>query len=278
MRSSMIQKLLDKDFFVSSEQNITLEPRAPQPVYPEHTHNFNEIVIVTKGSGKHILNGQLFDLYPGMMFYIHASDCHLYENVNNLHLTNILYRQPDKFNFINGIGELIPTQNSSQSHYFVDKKCNQHVQTILNQLNQVNEQSNPIQESLFLQLLLLFKQNQYVNHGSGSTDTRVKQLLHWLQIHFKETIDWDKITQQFSLSLRSFHRHMKNQLGITPQKYLIKLRLAEAYSQLIYTSKSITEIAQECGFNDSAYFSTCFKQEFKVGPQILRNDPEKRYH
>ena len=80
------------------------------------------------------------------------------------------------------------------------------------------------------------------------------------------------------MSLRSFHRHIKNQLGITPQKYLLKLRLAEAYTQLLYTSKSITAIAQECGFNDSAYFSTCFKQEFKVSPLILRNDPEKHYH
>ncbi|MCX8664726.1 MULTISPECIES: HTH-type transcriptional activator RhaS [unclassified Gilliamella] len=274
----MIKKLLDKDFFVSSDQNIALEPRAPQTVYPEHTHNFNEIVIVTKGSGKHILNGQLFDLYPGMMFYIHASDCHLYENVNNLHLTNILFRDQDKFNFINGINELIPRQKTNQSHYFVDKKCNQYVQAILNQLNQMNKQPNAFQESLFLQLLLLFKQNHHVNQGEGSTDSRVKQLLHWLQIHFNEPIDWDMITQQFSLSLRSFHRHIKNHLGITPQKYLIKLRLAEAYTQLIYTRKTITEIAQECGFNDSAYFSTCFKQEFEIGPQILRNDPERRYH
>lgn len=45
----MIEMLLDKDFFSSSDQNITVEPRAPQPVYPEHTHNFNEIVIVTSG-------------------------------------------------------------------------------------------------------------------------------------------------------------------------------------------------------------------------------------
>jgi len=63
----MIEMLLDKDFFSSSDQNIAIEPRTPQPVYPEHTHNFNEIVIVTSGYGKHILNGRLFDLYPGMM-------------------------------------------------------------------------------------------------------------------------------------------------------------------------------------------------------------------
>lgn len=274
----MIQKLLDKDFFSSSEQKITVEPREPQPVYPEHTHNFNEIVIVTNGYGKHILNGRLFDLYPGMMFYIHATDCHLYENVNNLHLTNILFRDPSSFNFINGVHQLIPQHDPLHSHYFFDKKCDQNIQYILQQLNHMNDESSAYQESLFLQLLIVFKQNQYVNQGSGSSDNRVKQLLRYLQVHFKEPIDWVKVTQQFSLSLRSFHRHVKNEIGITPQKYLIKLRLADAYTQLIDTDKSITTIAQECGFNDSAYFSTCFKHEFNFSPQTLRKDPDKRYH
>ncbi|WP_181415922.1 HTH-type transcriptional activator RhaS [Gilliamella apicola] len=274
----MIEMLLDKDFFSSSDQNITVEPRAPQPVYPEHTHNFNEIVIVTSGYGKHILNGRLFDLYPGMMFYIKATDCHLYDNVHDLHLTNILFRDPDKFRFINGngINQLIPNSDPTQSHYFFDKKSNEHIQSIIKQMTP--NQSNAIQESLFLQLLLIFSNNIYVNQGSGSCDNRVKQLLSWLQINFKEQIDWQQLTAQFSLSLRSFHRHMKNEIGITPQKYLTKLRLAYAYTHLIYSNKSITTIAQECGFNDSAYFSTCFKQEFTFSPQILRNNPDKPHH
>ena len=125
---------------------------------------------------------------------------------------------------------------------------------------------------------MIFNNNLYVNQGSGSYDNRVKQLLRWLQINFKEPINWAQLTEQFSLSLRSFHRHIKNEIGITPQKYLIKLRLANAYTQLIYSNKSITTIAQECGFNDSAYFSTCFKQEFTFSPQTLRNNPDKRYH
>ncbi|OTQ79751.1 HTH-type transcriptional activator RhaS [Gilliamella apis] len=272
----MIEMLLDKDFFSSSDQNIAIEPRTPQPVYPEHTHNFNEIVIVTSGYGKHILNGRLFDLYPGMMFYIKASDCHLYENVDDLHLTNILFRDPENFHFINGINQLIPNPDPIQSHYFFDKKSYENIQSIIKQLTP--NQSNAIQESLFLQLLLIFNNNLYVNQGSGSYDNRVKQLLRWLQINFKEPINWAQLTEQFSLSLRSFHRHIKNEIGITPQKYLIKLRLANAYTQLIYSNKSITTIAQECGFNDSAYFSTCFKQEFTFSPQTLRNNPDKRYH
>ncbi len=52
---------------------------------------------------------------------------------------------------------------------------------------------------------------------------------------------------------------MKNNLGISPQNYLIKLRLSEAYYQIRFSDKTITDIALESGFNDGAYFSTCLK-------------------
>lgn len=269
----MIPTLFEKDYFLSKIQAVTIEPRSPQASYPEHTHDFNEIVIVTEGVGKHVINGRLHDLYPGMMFYVHASDCHLYEHVNNLHLTNILFRSPDKFSFINNIHQLLPTGQHKQSHYFLDKKCNEQIKNILNKLNSNSNESPAYKESLFLQLLILLKENQYVENGYGTSDQRINQLLRWLQIHFREQIDWEYIAEKYALSIRTLHRKMKSEMNITPQRYLIKLRLAEAYFQLHYTDASITDIAQNCGFNDSSYFSTCFKNEFLVTPKDLRDNP-----
>ncbi|WP_392558819.1 HTH-type transcriptional activator RhaS [Orbus mooreae] len=269
----MIQKLFEKDYFLSKNQAIVIEPRTPQPVYPEHTHDFNEIVIVTDGFGKHIINGHLYHLYPGMMFYVHATDSHLYEHVKNLHLTNILFKMPDKFTFINNINTLIPNHKNENSHYFLDKKCNDKIKKLVFELNDSTLNAPAYKESLFLQLLILLKENQYVEDGSGSSDQRVNQLLRWLQIHFKEQIDWALIAEKFALSSRTLHRKMKSEMNITPQRYLTKLRLAEAYFQLHYTESNITTIAQNCGFNDSSYFSTCFKNEFHITPKELRDNP-----
>lgn len=263
----MIPILFEKDFFLSNSQSVTLEPRTPQLNYPEHSHDFNEIVIVNDGIGKHIINGRLHDLLPGMMFYVQASDCHLYEHVQNLHLTNILFRSPEKFTFINNINKLLP---NDQSHYFLDKTCNNKINHLLAELNNTQD-SVAYKESIFLQLLILLRENQYVENGFGSSDQRVNQLLRWLQIHFREEIDWEKVTEKFSLSVRTLHRKMKSEMNITPQRYLIKLRLAEAYFQLHYTDINITTVAQNCGFNDSSYFSTSFKNEFNTTPKDLRN-------
>lgn len=269
----MFEYLLDKDFFISKEQTVAFEPRSPQLSYPEHTHNFSEIVIVSSGTGKHILNDHYFDLSSGMMFYVKASDHHMYDDVDNLHLTNILFRHPSYFKFINGINQLLPSDQDSESHFFIDQKYHHLVNNILNKFSQLSHHKNQHQieyESLFLQLLLTLKDNQYVEKGSGNMDNRVKQLLRWLKLNYAATIDWDQLTQQFSISLRTFHRYLKKNFNTTPQKYLLKCRLVQAHYKLRYTNQTISSIALESGFNDSGYFATCFKKEFTITPTDLR--------
>lgn len=36
-------KLYSEDFFITPQQHIAVEPRVPQPIFPEHTHDFSEI-------------------------------------------------------------------------------------------------------------------------------------------------------------------------------------------------------------------------------------------
>lgn len=267
----MVEKLYANDFFTTSTQTIAVEPRAPQWVFPEHTHNFNEVVIVNQGQGSHILNNKPYELRPGMMFYIKASDHHLYEKVHNLHLTNVLFRDVNQFDYLQDIRPLLPDeQTEPQSHWFIDKRSEHKIQMVITELTQ-QALSNAYQECLFFQLLLLLQQNRYIEQaGVLPTEEKIKKIIRWLQINFQQEIEWETIAAQFDLPLRTLHRRLKSWTGQTPQRYLTQLRLAEAYYQLRHSDNSITTIALECGFNDSAYFSTCFKNEFDITPRDLR--------
>ncbi|WP_265495065.1 helix-turn-helix domain-containing protein, partial [Providencia heimbachae] len=135
-----------------------------------------------------------------------------------------------------------------------------------------SDDSDPVyKESLFLQLIVNLQEGRYHHTGEGNNEQRIIQMLRWLNANYTEEIDWGSLTAQFSISLRTFHRYMKNTLGVTPQNYLIKLRLSEAYYQIRFTDKRITDIALESGFNDSAYFSTRFKNEYSITPRDLRH-------
>ncbi|KPF88772.1 hypothetical protein IP81_17620 [Novosphingobium sp. AAP83] len=60
-------------------------------------------------------------------------------------------------------------------------------------------------------------------------------------------------------------------MGTTPTAYVLEQRLRRAADRLVARpDASITEIAFELGFNDSAYFTRCFRQQFGAAPRDWR--------
>lgn len=60
-------------------------------------------------------------------------------------------------------------------------------------------------------------------------------------------------------------------MGTTPSAYILERRLSRAAERLTASpGASITEIAFELGFNDSAYFARVFRQQFGVPPREWR--------
>ena len=88
----------------------------------------------------------------------------------------------------------------------------------------------------------------------------------WLEDHFAQEICWEEVAAQFSLSLRTLHRQLKQQTGLTPQRYLNRVRLMKARHLLRHSDESVTDIAYRCGF----HFSTLFRREFDWSPRDIR--------
>lgn len=65
---------------------------------------------------------------------------------------------------------------------------------------------------------------------------------------------------------------LKKKRGITLRQYIISYRLKMAKNLLTLTDKSIGEIAEECAFTDSSYFTKAFKAEFGIAPKAYRNE------
>jgi transcriptional regulator GlxA family with amidase domain len=57
--------------------------------------------------------------------------------------------------------------------------------------------------------------------------------------------------------------------GISPVELLREMRLQRGYTLLLTTTKSVSEIAFEVGFNTPSYFSNCFKKQFGKYPTDL---------
>jgi len=266
------------DFFPSGHSPVAIEPRAPQGAFPEHHHDdFHEIVIVEQGSGIHVFNGQSQPIHSGCVCFVRNHDRHLYEQTENLTLTNVLYRGSDSFRFLTGLQHLLPTEKDGvyPSHWHINNKVMTQARQLIEGLNTSPTSENMAeqaeQEMRFMQLLVLL--NQGCSHAQPETqDGRLHALLEWLGDHYSEEIDWEALADRFSLSLRTLHRQLKQQTGSTPQRYLNRLRLLEARHQLRHSDMRVTDIAFHCGFGDSNHFSTLFKREFGCSPRTLRQN------
>ena len=61
------------------------------PDYPEHTHDFTELVIVYEGSGINCVDEFEYPMSAGDVFVIHEGAKHSYRETKHLHLCNVLF-------------------------------------------------------------------------------------------------------------------------------------------------------------------------------------------
>ena len=134
------------DFFKAGVSAVAIEPRLPQAAFPEHHHDFHEIVIVEQGTGIHVFNGQPYTISGGSVCFIRDHDRHLYEHTNNLCLTNVLYRAPDAFRFLTGVNQLLPQEQDGNylSHWRVNQTVLQQVRQIVGQMEKIGPASSRI--------------------------------------------------------------------------------------------------------------------------------------
>lgn len=66
----------------------------------------------------------------------------------------------------------------------------------------------------------------------------------------------------------------KRRMGVSPQAYLIRLRMRKSAHLLTTTERSVQEIAREVGYDNPLTFSKMFKTTYGVSPKHYRTQPE----
>ena len=75
-----------------------------------------------------------------------------------------------------------------------------------------------------------------------------------------------EFSHKLSLSNSQFYRKLKQLTGKSPSTFLRDFRLNRALVMLHYKRGNIAQISNKTGFNTPAYFSKCFKHNFKILP------------
>lgn len=80
------------------------------------------------------------------------------------------------------------------------------------------------------------------------------------------------LAEEVNLSQRQLERIMKKLTGLTPVKFILEIRLQEAYKKIKNKEEAdINNVRYSVGIKSASYFSVKFKQRFGVSPSELFN-------
>lgn len=79
----------------------------------------------------------------------------------------------------------------------------------------------------------------------------------------------NQFARDMNVSTASLYRKFKSTFELSPCEFIRSVRIKRSV-QLLTRHKNISEVAFEVGFNDSKYFSRCFKREFGMTPKEFK--------
>ncbi len=81
-----------------------------------------------------------------------------------------------------------------------------------------------------------------------------------LKLHFREKLDVPRLAKLVHMSVRQFERKFRATFQMTPQEYMIRMRLIEACDLLVRTNQQVTAVALDSGFYDHSDFAHQFRR------------------
>lgn len=267
---------------------ISVRDVPEHPDYPEHTHEFTELVAVYEGSGVNCVDEFEYEIGAGDVFVIHAGQRHAYKKTQHLHLCNVLFDStlldtmsvdmphlPGFHNLFLMTPSLPTEQTISRMHLQAGELAKARL--LIDELEREVDEKPPgfrlISQSLLL--LLIGKLSRWyapVPSDASNDLTRIATALAHMEATFYESLSVEALARMAGLSERTFYRVFQKATGATPNQYLTTLRLSHVADLLIHSDASITDIAFECGFQDSSYMAKQFKRQRGLSPRQFREN------
>lgn len=107
--------------------------------------------------------------------------------------------------------------------------------------------------------------------GNQSLPEIIERVKRFIEQHYTEEYNSKSICDYAGVSKSYLNNLFTKHIGLTPVKYLWRLRLNKGVHLLYYSGLRVSEIAYQCGFKNPYHFSRLVKQNYGASPSALRN-------
>jgi len=110
-----------------------------------------------------------------------------------------------------------------------------------------------------------------VSLDTQASDTKaMPELQVWMADHLGQPLSVHTLADRVAMSPRNFARVFAHEVGVTPARYLLQLRVEAARRLLEQTDRSLMHIAGACGFRSGAVMRRAFRRILGTTPLRYR--------
>lgn len=254
---------------------------------PWHWHEELELGYIQEGASKIVTVGAEYTIRQGDGFFINSNVMCMKQNaspgVKTIEINNIFHPV-----FLGGHFKsrfetkyLNPVINNRQIEVHILRREHSTANQILKNLYRLKEwqnetdsefQTRNILSETWTLLIKEFQENPDNQNRIGTEQTnRLRNMIAYISLHYPEKIALAEIAKTAGISEREAARCFKKNIGQSPVEYLIQFRLNQSKKLLLETGMTITDICQQCGFSDSAYFGKVFRRSYGMTPSEYRS-------
>ena len=287
MSETIKNHLTHPDVFPDPGFLLSVLRRSPQIPFPMHTHDFTELVIVYGGNGTHFTETEEYRLNAGDVFVIQGERAHGYRDLEDLQLINIIYDSEDlpfpKEDLLDmqGYHALFMWEPRLRAEHNFRSRLRLSPRELAKAVRyagrieiEIRERKNGykfISLAAFMQLCGYLSRCYDASRVPEMKDlSRISGTLSFLEQNTDRFISTAEITQFSAMSESTLLRLFRKTTGFSPIEYHSRLRIQKICSLLLKSTKTITEIAYDGGYEDSNYMSRQFKKIMGMSPGAYR--------
>jgi AraC-like DNA-binding protein len=263
--------------------NCPLEARLMKTRFAKLWTHYNYLFYVVDGRKIwHTAEG-VYDVQKESCLFVRKG-AFVLEQLMDVGFCVVLFFIPDDF-ICNTLNDKLGRQNHSGQHHkqVIPLETTEALKSFFLSMSSYFSQSKEPDQALlelkFRELILTIADNPRNSEMlsyfcSVLHEPRSVALQRLMSDNFRYNLKLEQLAKLSNRSLSTFKRDFQNTFHTTPGKWLLETRLLHARNLLHNSTKTISEILFESGFETPSHFSRAFKKKFAVSPSSIRQLPD----
>ncbi len=251
---------------------------------PRHVHPYYEIFYLLNGDCTFFIDHNIYKLSRGDLVIVPAGTIHksTFPTQGYSDRFVVCFRETS-LNWIKEvIGEAMVKDCLQTGIISIPEKRRDYVEAIINKMifeNEGQDILSPafIRTSLIELLLFIIRCQKFEQNVVKEIDVDnklIQEVATYIYNNYSKRLSLDDMAEKFHISKSYLSKKFKHVTGFGFKEYIVNIRIKNACKMLLDTDMTITDIAFECGFNDSNYFGDAFKHIKGISPYKYRKNKE----